>query len=253
MSQPPASAPASFASGASEKATGSCSVCLKSGLRLTSKGLVYNHGHRSDQPCAGIGKPPYGSTASVGQSIRDSQPQAPVLAPPSRLLQPLQLGAHPTQGSASSKSAHPRPNGPTIKWIPRAARLKCAKLLSSLIRAVLQKPDDVDVWLKLFQFAPAVLSKPARGGQKNLTNVITRRIVCFPSTKGVGAVLGGKAAKARQRRVEAADTWLARSVSSKLEEGNYKRAVRLLCSDDSQAEVSEATVAALRQASFGAW
>jgi hypothetical protein len=246
MSQSPASALASRVPTAAGRATGSCSVCLKPGLRLTGKGLVYNHGHRSDDPCPGIGKPPYGSTTPASQFLRDShiQPQTPALAPPRQ--QSIQLGAHLSQVRAAPKFAHPCLNGPAIKWIPRAARQKCAILLSSLIKAVLQNPQDADVWLKLLQFAPVILSKPARGGQKNLTNVITRRIANFPSTEGGTAKRGGTAAKVRERRNEGADSRLARSVSSKLEEGNFKGAVRLICSEDSQAVVTDETVAALR-------
>ena len=43
---------------------GTCSICFKSGLKLTSAGYVVNHGPRGAQ-CQGVGKPPV-SASGVG-------------------------------------------------------------------------------------------------------------------------------------------------------------------------------------------
>ena len=108
-------------------------------------------------------------------------------------------------------------------------------------------------------FGRVVLAKPLRGGgTRNLPNLLIRRCnehihsniqnmgnIEEPSTL-TGSRVGRKqkgGEDVEQRRLD----WIAKSVSMKLEEGNFKGAVRLLCSDDTQTQTSPDTLKRLRE------
>jgi len=91
------------------------------------------------------------------------------------------------------------------------------------------------------------LSKPARGGKsRNLSNIIVKRCKDFHFTSDddlragsmgcdtQGEVTGGKRGPVKKKTADP-DGILAKLVSVKLEEGNYKGAVRLISSEDTPA------------------
>ena len=147
---------------------------------------------------------------------------------------------------------------PIVKWIPGAARQQCAILLSKLPSTVVHKPQSIEAWADLLSFAKRILFKPQRGGiHRNLGNIITRCCRDFHTVSILQAVEGHEGlapttSQRRQRRGRQKKTGggegdaLTKAVSAKLEEGNYKGAVRLVCSDETHAPASRATLLALR-------
>jgi hypothetical protein len=125
------------------------------------------------------------------------------------------------------------PLPPMIKWIPKSARRPCASLLTSLIREVLNNPQDISCWSKLLLFGRQVLARPSSDqGKQRLSSIITKRCAEF------SCILSGTTTKQNKRvykssyKRKSSDDMLSHEVSLKLEEGNYKGAVRRLCSED---------------------
>ena len=223
-------------------AIGCCSVCHRDDLRIiNTTGLLYSHGPRGNF-CAGSHTMPIGGSVVIRTKAANAITDASATS--------NQISQHSTDSQASasvvsSAIIHPTLNGPIIKWIPKSARRKCASLLNDLLKAVILTPDSVTAWSKLVMFAPAILSRPAKGETKNLTNIISERLTNFVNTP-----IHQNNSKPQPTHViksaDAEDIKLAKSVSSKLEEGNYKGAVRLLCSGDVPAAATEFNAAALR-------
>ena len=230
------SALSSSGSSASVKPTGTCPVCRKGGIRITKGGVLYNHGHRG-QECAGYG----GAPLSAGLGIVPGGPSTSALQPPESAAPPLTPLYPP---------GHQSP--PTIKWIPRGARSPCAALLTQLLRGVVSDVDRVDNWVKLLAFGRVVLFRPPRGGhQRNLSNIISRRCRDFDTLLNSPSPFDTNSKPWVLTRARKGDphtlamTILARGVSSRLEEGNFKGAVRLLSSQDKPAPDTPAIFQAL--------
>jgi len=114
-------------------------------------------------------------------------------------------------------------------------------------------------WANLLSFAAKVLRNPDRGGKpRNLSNIIIKRCKNFHFTSdddlksgGLGFEVRGEAQGGKKglTRKTSADPEgrLAKLVSVKLEEGNYKGAVRLISSEDSPALPSEENLRLLQE------
>jgi len=128
------------------------------------------------------------------------------------------------------------------------------------MRSVVEKPTSIVAWATLLAFAATILAKPERGGiKKNLANIIIKRCKDFSwVTKedlrtgqlggGAGQTRpqGEKRGRKRKPESDKEDKRLARAVSMKLEEGNYKGAVRLISSEDSPESPSPSGILRLR-------
>ena len=251
---------------------GTCPACFRSDIRITAGGLMYCHGSKGAH-CVGVGKVPLAVTtttdgdSSSAQSASSSQGVPPPHLPhlhsttPS-LSQDINNGA-PTSAQIDSLDSLSQlfcsPH-PTIKFIPRSARQVCVTSLTKLCTSIVNCPTSEINWISLLSFGRLILSKPTRGGvKKSLTNIISAKCKDLLS---VGAqVLMNKCqfnvtAKTRRRGrgrgLSVADKEelrlgdMARGVATKLEEGNYKSAVRLLCSDETIASNSPETTQAIR-------
>jgi len=200
---------------------GTCSVCRRK-TRLLSDGLtIYRHGHGGT--CPGSGKP--------GALETDPQPRPRASTDTEAGLGPNPTSAEKTQIPASDLPSHPVLPRPTVKHIPKGARNSCAAHLTRLLRNVLGDPDSEDNWVTLLGFGGSVLLKPTRGGKRhNLSNTIKAR--CSGSQT---AGRGGDVGETASRRPRDPEDHLAAAVSAKIEEGNLKAAVRLLCSQETVA------------------
>jgi hypothetical protein len=150
------------------------------------------------------------------------------------------------QSTSCTTLSHPIRRGSLIKRIPKAARSACASLMAGLISAVVKAPSNADCWSDLLNFGQFVLAKTTRGGYKrNLTKIIQDRVAAWRSDERHSRVEADK----RQRSAVPVDSekYLATVVSMKLEEGNFKAAVRLVCSEDRPAPCSAETLVALTQ------
>ena len=130
---------------------------------------------------------------------------------------------------------------PTIKHIPRSARPHCARQLSSAISAVLADPDNTDKWQTLLCYSSIMLAAPPRAGRRhNIAAVLKRRSMTDEPNDSTMTHIG------RKKRNNDTDATLEAAVRSKIEDGNVKAALRILCSDDRVAPVNDSTVTALR-------
>jgi hypothetical protein len=150
----------------------------------------------------------------------------------------------------ASRLAHPVSPGLLIKRIPKAARPSCAALLGELIQAILREPSCVDKWCDLLAFGGVVLVKLKRGGRKhNVTKTILSRIGDWrlkgPNHSTKDDQVSTSSRKPKETKHDPAK-YLASTVASKLEEGNFKAAIRIICSEDKPALDTPETLAALQ-------
>jgi len=93
------------------------------------------------------------------------------------------------------------------------------------------------------------LSKPKRGGKRrNISTIINTRIREWssPEQQVEEQEPAHHPHRPQNRHKDSQLQYLASAVASKLEDGNYKAAVRLICSEDKPAKENEATFVALK-------
>ena len=203
----------------------SCPVCSRS-MPLTKTGALRVHGPLSNR-CAGSGM----LLSSQGpQYLRSA------------------LGNGGASGDLSSQSPSELLLSPNIrqsvrvlKRIPRASRHLAATKLSNVLDDVSEKNDTAS-WARLLKFSQRCFAAPRRGGQRrSLASVVNRQLQeeADPTCHRCGC----------PRSSHGGDpmVFVAKRVSAKLEEGDYRGAVRAACSEDTIADLSEDTLGALRE------
>ena len=127
--------------------------------------------------------------------------------------------------------------------IPKAARAKCATAFGDILIKVANEPTNLQSWNALLSFGPTILAKPPRGGtNRNQANVVLKGLAgCNDNPSAVSD------ARRRNARIntEDQDARLAAAIRNKLEAGNFRSAVRLLCSDDVPAPTNTETLKSL--------
>jgi len=227
------------------KKCGTCRVCFATRQLHKKDVTVHNHGPRH-KPCSGSHQLPLSDSVQIRQST--SATAAAGSASPedtTRAPQPP-----PVSASSATAIGHPLCNNSSLlKRIPKGARPAAANLLLKLIRDVLQHPLLTSSWSKLLGFSSACLAKPSRGGKsRNLTTQIVKQI--FQYEHGVvesPSKLPGFRPTRCTKPAKAYDETIARTASVKLEDGDVKGAVRLLCSNDRLAVPDESTFDELRR------
>jgi hypothetical protein len=130
-----------------------------------------------------------------------------------------------------------------LKRIPKASRIPAAEKLAETMRQVVVGPDCVDSWVNLLTFTFTCFGVPGqRGGQRHLNSLASKvnaAIASFPGTSL--PIQSQKPLKIRSSTVN-----LAARVSSKLEDGDIRGAIRLAASNDTMAPFDDLTAAALR-------
>ena len=221
--------------------TGSCRHCRAVFKIGASNGTIHKHGPRSD-PCPGSGELPEEHTAGTQQTI--------VNLATNSADKPSTQNAPPESRESQSPSSrptlvHPKRHGPLIKRIPRTSRHGCATLLSSLLQNVIDNIDNIDNWNNLLNFGSYILGKPKRGGKKrNLSNLIGKRLAAFPQFLPFEDSVKTNSNHSKKSQNEPMK-YLASAVAAKIEDGNIKAAVRILCSDDHPAKNSADTLRAI--------
>ena len=86
--------------------------------------------------------------------------------------------------------------------------------------------------LSIFDWSGSILIPPKRGGKRhNLASTIKKRICSFShSSESVEPMVAPPYKRLSDDEV------LAQAIASKLEDGNIRTAIRILCSDDTQAK-----------------
>ena len=207
----------------------SYSVCRRT-IAVTAAGLLRLHGPVSAR-CPGSRQPP---AAPVDQSANSS---------PSYLAS----SGHEVNFDVEAAAPHaphslplpPRPPVRILKCLPKASRELAGKKLAAILDAVVSRNDHAS-WDRLLRFSSRCLMHPGRGGRRwslaTAVNTQLRDESDPPSTTR----------PSRPKRKETdLDKLLAGRVSEKLEEGDFKGAVRLASSDDTLAPMSETTFQAL--------
>ncbi len=118
--------------------------------------------------------------------------------------------------------------------------------MQKLIRDVMQRPSSTISWSRLLGFSSSCFVKPSRGGKsRNLTTAIVKQVRQYEL--GVDPDPPSCSPASRTKPAKTRDEAIAAIASAKLEDGDVKGAVRLLCSDDRLAVPDDTTFAELRQ------
>src|SRR6218665_648923 len=222
------------------KPRGTCGHCLRASKLHSGGTLVHLHGQR-DTPCIGSNRPPL----ELGGGPTD---------------QDLGLGGSdgPTQPGGTLRTsegviaaggpglAHPEQRGPLLKHICRGARPACAGGLGSALREICGNPGSAELWSALLSFAPTVLAQQPRSGRlRNMTTLIKKRVE--------GMTVGTKLHEdepepfTREKRKRNQEEVALAAISSKLEDGNIRAAVRILCEGGKMATPDEDNLVLLRE------
>ena len=201
----------------------SCSVCHRQ-IAVTAAGLIRQHGPVSAR-CLGSRQPP--ATQALHSAARDLPTDSDDDESVSTAL--------PVGSCLPS-----RPSVKILKCIPKASRVSAGKRMAAILKDVVGKNDHAS-WVRLLRFSARCLRHPGRGGRNwSLASSVNRQLYAEADPQ-VSAGLRRKGKKASKDAMAK----LAVRVSEKLEEGDFKGAVRLACSDDSLAPMDEATYQAL--------
>ena len=216
------------------KNSGLCSICRATRQLHNKDGTVHKHGPR-DNPCPGSNKPPLSTSQTLpGPSGQSQQSVLPTDS------QPVPA-AHSSSNTQQSVSWSPA-SSPLIKHIPKSARPTCASHLAKLLRGVTAQPSVAKNWLAVLKWGSSILAVPKRAGKRhNVTSVIKKRIASFPDSVVHDQVTS------TQSRDKPASSLLAQAVSAKLEDGNLRAAIRIICSDDSPAQPSRESAQKLQE------
>lgn len=220
--------------------TGTCTVCKRDGLHVVNTtGLLRTHGPRGNE-CRG-------SRCRPVQQLQQSttQPTSPQqTVNPSPINNATQATATVTSTPAHTETAnHPPVNSQILKRIPKGARPAVSNLLHKIVQDVLLHPTSTECWSRLFGFSSACLVKPGRGGKsRNLTTSVVKQVRQYETGSSEPAPSSSHWSSRRSKQVKSHDETVAAIASAKLEDGDVKGAVRLLCSDDKLAAPDSTTL-----------
>lgn len=214
------------------KSSGTCSVCHAVRQIHLKNGTVHRHGPRSN-PCPGSDRPPL--TTQVNDASLSQASTHTHMSPSTSSSRPTTVIASSISTTPSTQPVftHPRPLGGLIKHIPKSARSACATLLSSILNNIASQPDNLEAWRSLLNFGGSILLNPARTGKRhNLASIIKKRTTA--GAAGLTDVRPGCLAPSKAKKKNA-DEMLAAAVTAKVEDGNIKAAIRILCSEEKPA------------------
>ena len=124
-----------------------------------------------------------------------------------------------------------------LKRIPKASREQCGRKLAAILHAVVSKNDN-STWDRFFRFSARLRAPRRAGNRRSLASAVNKQLSEEADAPTVPTeTCSRKGMPPRQDPIR----YLASRVSSKLEEGDFKGAVRLACSDDTLADMNEAT------------
>jgi hypothetical protein len=227
------------------KKSGTCSVCFATRQLHNKDGIIHRHGPR-DNPCSGSHLLPLSqSTITASQLVQATSTSIrPAVFTLSNSATVISSG----QQSSGDTVQHPVHCALVLKRIPKNARVHVGNLLQKLINDVLQHPSSLVSWSRLLGFPSACLTKPCRGGKsRNLTTAIINQVHNYSTGSDQGpAQLTRRVAQPCSRSVLNSEQKIAAMAAAKLEDGDVKGAVRLLCSDDKLAVVNATTLEELK-------
>ena len=221
-----------------------CAVCERS-MPVTRAGVFRIHGPCNNR-CEGSGMLP-SAPLPVASSTQSSSAPTVAASPASRVTESSRV---PSAANSRQPAGHPVFLPPSssgvkiLKRIPKASREQCGRKLATILNVVVDKNDHAS-WDRLLRFCARCLRAPRRAGmRRSLASTVNRQL-----SEEVDAPPTTAKPRSRSRTSPGQDSisHLASRVSSKLEEGDFRGAVRLACSDDTLADRSDATYCALQR------
>ena len=182
-----------------------CSVCCRP-MSVTQAGVIRAHGPTNSR-CSGSNKPPVTNYPAPLITTHSTPLGDPIQAP-----------------SISSLSIHPL-SVKILKPIPRGSRHCVATKLAVILNEICAS-GEVEAWDRLFIFPPWCLQAPRRGGHRRSLASQVNKLVELEADPVVASIR--PLSKPSSQNLDT----LATRVTTKLEEGDFKGAVRLACSED---------------------
>ena len=208
-----------------------CAICLRP-MPIRKDGFIRVHGPHKDR-CPGSGRPPRTvdgrSTIQPGLSTSEASSD--------------DLGHGEQSDTTTTPLTIPScpPNISVLRRIPRDSREKTSAKLTTVLDQVVGH-NDRSAWERLLLFPIRCLRDPKRGRHKrSLASVVNLQVL-----EEKDPMVDHSGEPYRGHHSSDPLGGLARRVTIKLEEGNFKRAVRVASSEDTLAEMDEATILALR-------
>ena len=133
---------------------------------------------------------------------------------------------------------HHATHGVLLTHICKGARQSCAQALISTLQDICRTPRSVTAWVARLEFASSMLAQPARADRRrNMTKIIKDRTTIWLEGASPSGVEGssqseaevGDAGPAGRQRALGGEGALLAAVNAKLEDGNIRAAVRILC------------------------
>ena len=213
----------------------SCPVCRRT-IAVTAAGLLRQHGPVSAR-CPGSRQPPAAPIDVSSQPATDSPPSYSASSGHEANFDDEAATPH----TPYSLPLPPKALGRILKCLPMASRDLAGKKFAAILDAVVSRNDHAS-WDRLLRFSSRCLRHPGRGGRRwSLATAVKTQLrdETDPPTTTTTTRPHPK------RKESDLGKLLADRVSEKLEEGDFKGAVRLASSDDTLAPMSEATFQAL--------
>lgn len=220
-----------------QRKLGTCSVCLRQ-LSLTSAGVIHVHGLHGSQ-CTGSGCAPTDASITTQTALssgdgpqQQKQQQATASPLDAQYVLDVVVGARTR----------------VMKYVPKASRMMAAAKLSVLLDRITTNPDNVDAWQLLLLFTYSCFEVPERGGKRHkasLASKVNKSLSDFLTVDHQGKSVPTSFSNRKSRPND--DNSLAARVSTKIEEGDVRGAIRLAVSVDTLAPYNDATATALRQ------
>ena len=233
------------------KKSGICRVCFATRQLHNKDGTIHRHGPR-DNPCTGSHQLPLSdSVRSANIGVRFDIPATSLdsfSATSAAVSQaPVTSVLHEARHQSSSECMqHPVRSGSVLKRIPKNARVHVGNLLLKLVNDILQHPSSITSWSRLIGFPYACLVKPQHGGKsRNLTSAIIKQVQQYEAGTELNPAVVSQSTRRAMRRgqsVKTPEQHIAAAAATKLEDGDVRGAVRILCSDDKLAVVNATTL-----------
>ena len=117
-----------------------------------------------------------------------------------------------------------------LKFIPKASRISFALGLSSTLSKIISNPSDVDIWRRLLLMPEICLKASSRAWQQkiSLAALVNRQIGHFCQNEDLTSLLGAHIVRKFSKKKKGSAR--PKLISSKLDEGNIRGAVRIASS-----------------------
>ncbi|GAV08770.1 hypothetical protein RvY_18416 [Ramazzottius varieornatus] len=186
------------------------------GLLAASEGFLTKH--RGNRPCQEAQRKLRDQTVILSQSSADDE---------NRSVNPVKRFV------------------PTIKRIPRGARITAASALLDIGRECVRK-NDVKHWQKLLTFPSVAFKLSEPSSKKSFTTLVKENITGPAAAVDTTAKTQTNNTKQRKNSIDE-DSQMKRRVELKLNGGDISGAVRVLASEDVIAPMSTETLEVLRK------